>query len=107
MVKFTEELIKETKGMGHPGQESGALQGEGNTEDSSAVHGPFEELGASTFFFLTFRILACSSTGFPSRFSVKWNKQNGLAEFFPLLSLAENLAPLLVVRTEASQMFTL
>lgn len=51
MVKFTEELIKETKGMGHPGQESGALQGEGDTEDSSAVHGPFEELGASTFFF--------------------------------------------------------
>lgn len=59
------------------------------------------------FFFLTFRILACSSTGFPSRFSVKWNKQNGLAEFFPLLSLAENLAPLLAVRTEASQMLTL
>lgn len=51
VVKFTEELIKETKGMGHPGQESGALQREGDTEDSSAVHGPFEELGASTFFF--------------------------------------------------------
>lgn len=107
VVKFTEELIKETKGMRHPGQKSGGLQGEGDTEDPSAVRSPFEGPGAPSFFSLTFSILACSSAGFPSRLSVKWNKQNVLAEFFPLVSLAENLAPLLAVHTEASQMFTL
>ena len=38
VVKFTEELLKETKGMGHPEQGSARLAGECRAQDPPAVH---------------------------------------------------------------------
>lgn len=49
MVKFTEELLKETKGMGHPGQESARLAG--------GTGRPSEEPGARFFSPLTLSLL--------------------------------------------------
>ena len=77
VVKFTEELLKETKGTGHPGQESARL-GEGTQPQELS-----EKPGAPSFISLAFSLLVCSQRGSLSRFSGKWSKQNVLAESYP------------------------
>lgn len=72
VVKFTEELLKETKGMGHPGLESERLAGGGGMRRiplQSSTPGALYKARSPFLFTLAFTLLPCMSTGSLSRLS--------------------------------------
>lgn len=80
VVQFTEELLKETKGMGHPGQVSERLAVGGRSTGPHCGPQPQEpsvERGASS---VVFRHLVSSYAR--SWAPEEWSKQNTLAESF-------------------------